>query len=276
MTVARDSPTSWGLASPVAAVHTGQGHRGERPAERIDEQGDRPGRLRHGALKHLEGVAERATRGHRIPQHHHGVGWGVLVGTDVGHDGVGRVLEETVRTLGPLLDELLGRHMPDNPLGTVGEIQRRRRHILQGQRRLSLVTVRAICTNISSRITASSGVVLVIGSSFCLFILINEFAVGEIGPPVRRLTRSRNLRPPACPAGVMIMVSSHIRTGMCARQAGSRMPTQRSQRKVADVAELFPCHLAVRDSEAARRPRLVVALHSDHRRRRPDPGYPRE
>jgi hypothetical protein len=33
---------------------------------------------------------------------------------------------------------------------------------------------------------------------------------------------------------------------------------------------------AVRDSEAARRPRVVVALHSDHRRRRPDLGDPRE
>jgi hypothetical protein len=33
---------------------------------------------------------------------------------------------------------------------------------------------------------------------------------------------------------------------------------------------------AVRDSEAARRPRLVVALHSDHCRRRADLGYPRE
>jgi hypothetical protein len=33
---------------------------------------------------------------------------------------------------------------------------------------------------------------------------------------------------------------------------------------------------AVRDSEAARRPRVVDALHSDHCRCRPDLGYPRE
>jgi hypothetical protein len=32
----------------------------------------------------------------------------------------------------------------------------------------------------------------------------------------------------------------------------------------------------IRDSEAARRPRVVVALHSDHCRRRPGLGYPRE
>ncbi len=33
---------------------------------------------------------------------------------------------------------------------------------------------------------------------------------------------------------------------------------------------------AVHQSEVARRPRVVVALHSDHCRRRPDLGYPRE
>ena len=74
---ARDSPTPWGLASPVtspvAAVHPGQGHRAQRPAERVDEQRDRSRLCRHGAIEHLDGVAERATRRHGIPQHHHGV-----------------------------------------------------------------------------------------------------------------------------------------------------------------------------------------------------------
>jgi hypothetical protein len=58
------------VAAPVAAVHSGQGHRAQRAAQRVDKQGDRPGFGRHGALEHLNGVAERTTRHHRIPQHH--------------------------------------------------------------------------------------------------------------------------------------------------------------------------------------------------------------
>lgn len=44
-----------GLASPVAAVHPGQGHRAQRAAERVDKQSDRPGFGRHAALEHLNG-----------------------------------------------------------------------------------------------------------------------------------------------------------------------------------------------------------------------------
>ena len=58
------------VASPVAAVHSGQGHRAQRAPQRVNEQGDRPGFGRHGAVEHLDGVAERIARYHRIPQHH--------------------------------------------------------------------------------------------------------------------------------------------------------------------------------------------------------------
>jgi hypothetical protein len=39
----------------------------------------------------------------------------VVAGIDIGQDRVRGVLEEAVRTFGPLLDELLGGQVPDNP-----------------------------------------------------------------------------------------------------------------------------------------------------------------
>jgi hypothetical protein len=60
----------------------------------------------------------------------------VLAGIDIGQDRVRGGLEEAVRTFGPLLDELLGGQVPDNPLGTIREVQRWWRHVMHCQRRL--------------------------------------------------------------------------------------------------------------------------------------------
>ena len=40
---------------------------------------------------------------------------------DIGEHGVRRVLGEAVRAVGPLVDKLLGGHVPDNPLRAVLE-----------------------------------------------------------------------------------------------------------------------------------------------------------
>jgi hypothetical protein len=60
----------------------------------------------------------------------------VIAHLDVGQDRVGRILQKAVRTLRPLLDELTGGHVTHHPLGTVREVQRGRRHVLQRERRL--------------------------------------------------------------------------------------------------------------------------------------------
>ena len=46
------------VAAPVSAVHTRQGHRAQRAAERVDEEGDCPRLGRYGAVEHLDGVRE--------------------------------------------------------------------------------------------------------------------------------------------------------------------------------------------------------------------------
>jgi len=57
--------------------------------------------------------------GEGIPQYDHGVGGGVGAGVDVGQHRVRRVHGEAVRALGPLLDELPGGQVPDDPLWAV-------------------------------------------------------------------------------------------------------------------------------------------------------------
>ena len=115
-------------------IPAGDRDRRERPAERVDEQRDRAGLLWQRAVEDLDRVGEVAALEMRVAQDDDGVLGEVVLGVEVGQHGVGRVVREAVLAFVPHVDEVLRRHVADLALGPIGEVERRRRERLQGDR----------------------------------------------------------------------------------------------------------------------------------------------
>ena len=67
----------------------------------------------------------------RVRDDDNGIGGRVTTGLDERQHGVGRIGLEAVVALVPQVDEVSCRHASDDPLGPVGEVERRRRDVLQ-------------------------------------------------------------------------------------------------------------------------------------------------
>src|SRR5215472_10917749 len=118
--------------APAAAVHPGDRRRRKRPAERVDEQHARTGLRRRSALEGLDAVTQTVLIDGRIGQDHYGFLRGACPGPAPRKHSVGWIDGVTIITLRPPLKKHVSGDVPDDALGTIGEVDRVRERPDQG------------------------------------------------------------------------------------------------------------------------------------------------
>ncbi len=117
-------PTAPAAAPPATdACHR---YGAERPADHVDEQARRPGGRRELTVGDLYRITHVAAAEHGLAEHDDDVVDRILL--EDRQQRVRRVLREVVVADTPGREELLGRDVPGQPLGPIGEEQRGRRH----------------------------------------------------------------------------------------------------------------------------------------------------
>src|SRR6266700_1312848 len=112
-------------STALTAPHTGDRHRRQGPADRVDEQRARPGLGRELPVKNIDGVGEAIPVKLRIANGHRHFFGGSIPILQEGNNRVGRVFGEAVFAVAPLADELLGAQVAHDSLRPVGKEQGR-------------------------------------------------------------------------------------------------------------------------------------------------------
>ena len=113
--------------APRSPVHPGRGDRRQRATERVDEQRTGSGGVRHGPVEDLDAVPERVSVQVRILNHHDRILGKPVARLRERQHGVRGIRGKAVVPVPPIRHELTRRHVSDLALGTIGEVQPRRR-----------------------------------------------------------------------------------------------------------------------------------------------------